>query len=429
MTADPDAPHGRDKQGRALAPYGRKADGTPRIKPGRGKRSGTIEQTRTGWRARYTAPDGTRPSKSFSSNEKGVAQAWLHQEQAKVARGEWKSAEQLAAEGEDRLRQAEADGYTLGEWADEWLRRLKRDGKSAKTIQTYRYRLSAHIRSTFGDRPLRAITEGEVTAWYDALVREQKQGVPRPVAMTLRAMLNEAVRAGRIDRTPYNLPGAAKHRPLKSTHSMIATPEQVRQVANAVSDRLRLAVYLGMWCQLREGEVLELRRRDIDMGNLELLVTRQVQFIVGEGAVITPPKSERGTRTVGIIPELMPFIRSHLLEHAAPGSDGLLFSHPKYKSKHLHHNTFRAAFNRARDQVDGMDAFVFHDLRASGLTQFGQMGATLSELMNRGGHSDVEVAMRYQRADKERDRALTDALGKRFTAGDDADVLDFKRDA
>lgn len=37
---DPDAPHGRDEQGQPLAPYGTKADGTPRLKPagpGRGR--------------------------------------------------------------------------------------------------------------------------------------------------------------------------------------------------------------------------------------------------------------------------------------------------------------------------------------------------------------------------------------------------------
>ncbi len=42
VSADPDAPHGRGEDGAALAPYGVKADGRPRIKPagpGRGNRS------------------------------------------------------------------------------------------------------------------------------------------------------------------------------------------------------------------------------------------------------------------------------------------------------------------------------------------------------------------------------------------------------
>lgn len=40
-------------------------------------------------------------------------------------------------------------------------------------------------------------------------------------------------------------------------------------------------------------------------------------------------------------------------------------------------------------------------------TVFAQQGATLAELLHRGGHSDVDVALRYQHATRERDAALT----------------------
>lgn len=152
-TIDPEAPHGRDDRGRALAPYGRKADGTIKLRPGRGKRHGAVEKTKTGWRARYTAPDGSRPSKSFPANAKTTAQAWLDHEFAAIARGEWKSPQQLDAERAAAAEQQQADGYTLGEWTEEWLRRLKRTGRTPKTVQTHRYRLDAHVIPDLGARP------------------------------------------------------------------------------------------------------------------------------------------------------------------------------------------------------------------------------------------------------------------------------------
>lgn len=428
MTSDPAAPHGRDAQGRALAPFGRKDDGTIRLRPGRGKRHGTIEKTKTGWRARYTAPDGSRPSKSFSANEKTIAQAWLDHEFSAIARGEWKSVEQLEAERAAEAEQRQADGYTVAEWAEEWLRRLKRTGRTAKTVQTHRYRINAHVIPDLGTRPLRAITEDEVTAWYDRKHSEHGSGVTRALVMTVRAMLNEAVKAGRLDRSPVDLPGTTKYRATK-TGNHLATSDQVAALALAMPEHLCIAVHLAAWCQLRIGEVLELRRRDLDLKAGVLKVSRQVQHIQGVGPVVTPPKSEAGTRVVTIPAPLIPVLKDHIAAHAGPGRGGLIVPHPEHQEKHLHPNTFRTIFNRARTTVAGLDGFKFHDLRHTGLTEFARQGATARELMRRGGHKDIAVAMGYQHAEQNRDRTLTEGLAARVVIATEADVIPLKRNA
>lgn len=45
---------------------------------------------------------------------------------------------------------------------------------------------------------------------------------------------------------------------------------------------------------------------------------------------------------------------------------------------------------------------------------YAQQGANLAELLHRGGHTDVSVALRYQHATAERDRALTKRLAAAF---------------
>ncbi|WP_233498853.1 site-specific integrase [Blastococcus sp. TF02A-26] len=53
---------------------------------------------------------------------------------------------------------------------------------------------------------------------------------------------------------------------------------------------------------------------------------------------------------------------------------------------------------------------TFHDLRAFSATAAARQGATVKELMHRLGHSSVAAAMKYQRAEAERDRSLAAAM-------------------
>ncbi|WP_044492612.1 tyrosine-type recombinase/integrase [Nesterenkonia massiliensis] len=56
--------------------------------------------------------------------------------------------------------------------------------------------------------------------------------------------------------------------------------------------------------------------------------------------------------------------------------------------------------------------YRFHDLRHTGLTIFAQEGATLAELMRRGGHSDIRVVLRYQHSTMARDRELAERMSR-----------------
>jgi integrase len=86
----------------------------------------------------------------------------------------------------------------------------------------------------------------------------------------------------------------------------------------------------------------------------------------------------------------------------------------------------------SREAVSGLPPrFRFHDLRHAGLTIFAQEGATLAELMRRGGHSDIRVVLRYQHATLARDRELADRMSDRIesrlrtaASGDDEPPLD-----
>ena len=53
----------------------------------------------------------------------------------------------------------------------------------------------------------------------------------------------------------------------------------------------------------------------------------------------------------------------------------------------------------------------FHDLRHTGMTLYGQAGATLADLMRRGGHTSPDTVMIYQHSNRRRDLELAQRMG------------------
>lgn len=65
---------------------------------------------------------------------------------------------------------------------------------------------------------------------------------------------------------------------------------------------------------------------------------------VGQPTVGTP-KSRAGVRTIALPPNLRQPLRRHLVEHAMPGPDGLLFPNAA-RTGHLHVNTLFKTYHR-----------------------------------------------------------------------------------
>jgi hypothetical protein len=79
-------------------------------------------------------------------------------------------------------------------------------------------------------------------------------------------------------------------------------------------------VPLASWCALRFGEMIELRRGDVDL-DAEVIHVRRAVVRVKCCYMVGEPKSQAGTRDVAIPPHVVTMIRDHLAEHvAAPRS-------------------------------------------------------------------------------------------------------------
>ena len=77
-----------------------------------------------------------------------------------------------------------------------------------------------------------------------------------------------------------------------------ATLEQLDIIVGEMPDRLKVMVLLASWCALRFGELVELRRGDIDLDD-EVILIRRAAVRVDKGWKVGDPKSEAGNTRRG----------------------------------------------------------------------------------------------------------------------------------
>lgn len=342
------------------------------------------------YQARYVGPDGITHKAHTTFDTRGDAEAWLATVRADIVRDQWSPSSSAKA------RRA----LTFGSYAERWLeaRRIQ-----ARTRAHYRSLLDRQLLPTFATVPLRHITPDLVRDWYGVTAIDTPTLRSHAYGL-LRTILGQAVRDEVIRANPCHIRGAGN---AKRVHKIKpATLPELEVIVTSMPERYRLMTLLAAWCQLRFGELAELRRPDVDTKKGIIRVRRGVVRAAGE-TIVKTPKTDAGIRDVAIPPHLLPAIRDHLLKHAAPGKDGLLF--PAKNGGHLAPSSLYRVFYRAR-LAAGRPDLRFHDLRHTGAVLAAQTGATLAELMGRLGHSTPGAALIYQHAAADRDMELARRL-------------------
>jgi integrase len=244
-----------------------------------------------------------------------------------------------------------------------------------------------------------------VRAWHEATL------VDRPTLRShayslLRTILASAVNDELLDANPARIVGAGR---TKRVHRIRpASVAELGELTAAMPERLALMVTLASWCALRFGEIVELRRVDVDLGQ-EVIRVRRAAVRTGGTYSITTPKADAGVRDVAIPPHIVPLIEAHLAKHVGAGRDSLIV--PADNGGHLQPSTLYRHWYRAREAA-GRPDLRFHDLRHSGAVLAAATGATLAELMARLGHSTPGGALRYQHVARGRDREIASLLSK-----------------
>jgi integrase len=364
----------------------------------RRRRFGYVRKLPSGrYQASFIGPSGTRQTAPGTFRTKTDADRWLAKAEADMSRGAWLD-EGLGRE-------------PFGNYARAWLRDHPKIGPRHR--ETCERNLRLHL-TPLEDVPLRAMTPAVVREWYATAMRGSGGRTSIMQAYRfLRAVMNTAVRDGAVAKNPCQLLGAgsdrAKERP-------VASPAEVAALVEAITPRYRAAVLLAAWCGLRRGEVLGLRREDVDLAVGAVTVRRnRVELLEnGRAAFDAEPKTDAGKRTVAVPPHVLPVLAEHMASWAGPdrvfvGRDG----------RPMRGDAVRQAFDRARRKA-GMPGFRFHDLRHTGQTLAAATGATIKDLMRRLGHASPAASYRYLHAVAGRDAEIAAALSDLAAHGDPA---------
>ena len=372
--------------------------GTKAISPKTTRRSwGKLRTIGSGRiQASYVCPlDGLRYNAPHTYDNRMDAESWLADEKRLIDQGMW-------TPPAERAKKRARSTITVEEYAKNWLQ--ERD-LAPGTRDLYETVARKRIYPTLGDMMVVEMTPAVVRRWWAGLDKQYATACRHAYSL-LRSIMNTAVEDKLLSETPCRIEMKAPHE--RDVEAL--TPAELDVVAAEVPEHYRAAVYALAWTSVRFGELIELRKKDIeDDGDVMRFRVRRGAARVGKKMVVGDTKTVRSKRPVTVPPHVAVLLRDHMKNHSHKGPEAFLFTTTRglRLSKSAMTNSLKKGYHKI-----GRADLRIHDLRAVGATYAAQAGATTKELMARLGHATPRMAMKYQMASEARDAAIAAAMSK-----------------
>lgn len=263
-----------------------------------------------------------------------------------------------------------------------------RHGNGAKTSSINCNHFTRLRGSSF---PLSKITQPVISQVCIELEDEGKSDATiNRVVSAVSTVLNHCAFDGLIDAAP-------KFRRRKESEGRVLwyTKDEVDKLSllstdvfmrDDLSDIIKFAAYTGM----RQGEILKIRKKDID------LVSNRIHV----GGVPTQTTKAKNWRAIPIHDKIMDIVMSRCSQSSR--SDVQLFG-DEWRDK----DQLLRAFKKVNRLLPKDEAYVFHTLRHSYATWLAEAGVPVRSIMALCGHKRIETTLRYAKAT---DAALSDAM-------------------
>ena len=246
------------------------------------RRFGWVRKLPSGrYQASYLGADGGRINGPETYERKGDAEQWLSTVESDMLRGEWT---------DPRLGRV-----AFVEYGERWITEHR---LSARTREEYASIWRHHVVPFLGHLQLGDISTSTIRSWRATLLADGRSEDRTAKAYRLvRAILNTALDDGRIKRNPCRVKGAGEHR---TAERPTATVAQVYALAERMPRRFRALVLAAAFTGLRWGELIALRRCDVDTSTRVLHVRRRLAQLGRGGIQSGAPKSAAGVRNVAL---------------------------------------------------------------------------------------------------------------------------------
>lgn len=244
----------------------------------------------SGWyvRVAYLDADGQRRS----ACKKHPTEAAAHK---------WAQATKTAIDAGEHLRKRPDSFDTL---ADQWVALKADQGVRPVTVEGYRSAL-APARAAFGAKPVQQITPAMIRSLMSKL-KGRGRATNRQCLTSVKSCFELAIDDGLLKANPAAKVKVTGRQPVEMR--VLLAADAARIAAHIKGKRLEACWTLTL-AGLRRSEVLGLcwRHIDLDAGTVTI---EQARVDLGPGtAEPTPPKSDRGRRTLPLPPEMTAAIR------------------------------------------------------------------------------------------------------------------------
>lgn len=200
-----------------------------------------------------------------------------------IAAGTFDFCRHFPRTAEARRREALAREPTVAELYERWI--ASKSAHRASTLRRYAGAYRLYIGPTFGGSTFRELKLSDLKVWSAELARRISPYTANKARAVFHDLGTFAVMDGRVDTNPLNrLP---EHRRTAEPAEAFDADECARLVAGARDALDRHLALFDLLTGLRLGELFGLRWEDVDWGNRQLWVRRN----------LSPENGETGTKT------------------------------------------------------------------------------------------------------------------------------------
>lgn len=323
---------------------------------------GQVTPYRDGFRLRWSAPDGSRPSKVLRPATKTQAEKELRRILSEVEKGEYR---------DDRR-----GSMTFDAFFKDWLAIREMEVRPS----TYRNLVSIHravLSPTFGSKKLGAITAKDVDVWW---ARQSVHLVQRRNAyFALKGAMSQAVTWGLIAVSPCQVKNAGKD---ESKDRPTWSVAEFDAVLTHVPEFYRPALLIMFAGHLRLGEAIALNWADVTRDGV-VTVTKQKTGIGFTADTKTGQHKkiqllQRGADALQALPRGF-------------GATPLLAGE---RAERMPRRSLQDVWKEAVTKA-GLENFRVHDVRHVGLSLVAEAGASERVIQERAGHASATSTRRY----------------------------------
>jgi integrase len=221
------------------------------------------------------------------------------------------------------------------------------------STETYESHLRNHIVPLLGGRHVGVLRRTDMKAVVTALSAKLAPSTVHTVYAVLRAVMQGAVDDGLIPGNPCS------RVPLPRLEKRVVTPlpvEAVQALADAITPRYRVTVWLGAGAGLREGEALGLIVPRVEFLSRRVAVVEQMQ-----NRRLSPLKTKASTRRVPLDDVVLAEVTNHLARWPAREPDRLVVTNRC--NRPVQRSSFGHCWQAAVEAAGLPKGTRFHDLR------------------------------------------------------------------